>query len=400
MKPLYFRRYAAKERLFNSAPDPATHVIITIPACREPDLISTLRSLCACDVTDKHTEVLVLDNFPENEPPHNSLPDPVPDLPHLSFHMATRALPARKAGVGLARKLLMDEAAWRFHQLGREDGLIVGLDADCTVDPGYLGSLHRFQQESRVAGASIYYEHPLSGEGDPGLYQAIAEYELHLRYYVHARRWSGEWFAFQTVGSAMAVRSAAYQATGGMNTRKAGEDFYFLQKIMPHGFAEITDTCVRPSPRISERVPFGTGKAMKERTASSDQLRTYSPGSFKILRDFFCQSGRLYSGEPLRIEESLRNYFDSIDAWKDFERMRAISGTTGIFSKHLHTWMDGFRSMKALHHLREAGFTDVPVTEGAGWLAAQPDKTPRNDVDWLLSYFRALDSAAQHEPRR
>jgi hypothetical protein len=70
---------------------------------------------------------------------------------------------------------------------------------------------------------------------DSNVARAITSYELHLRYLVHAMRWAGHPFAYQTVGSSMAVRRKAYLSLGGMNTRQAGEDFYFLQKFIEVG---------------------------------------------------------------------------------------------------------------------------------------------------------------------
>ena len=46
-------------------------------------------------------------------------------------------LPTKHAGVGLARQVGMDEALYRFSAMGY-DGLIMNLDADCTVAPTYL----------------------------------------------------------------------------------------------------------------------------------------------------------------------------------------------------------------------------------------------------------------------
>ena len=75
----------------------------------------------------------------------------------------------------------------------------------------------------------------------------IAAYELHLRYYTHGLRFSNLPYSFQTVGSAMAVRCSAYQKQGGMNKRKAGEDFYFIQKIIAlGGYSELNSTTVFP----------------------------------------------------------------------------------------------------------------------------------------------------------
>ena len=97
----------------------------------------------------------------------------------------------------------------------------------------------------------------------PRTYHAIALYELHLRYYLHSVRSTGYPHAFHTVGSAFAVRADIYCQEGGMNRRQGGEDFYFIQKVAQRGsWSECNETCVYPSPRPSDRVPFGTGPAV------------------------------------------------------------------------------------------------------------------------------------------
>lgn len=390
----YFERYASRERLLTTPPDPQTRLIITVPAYREPHLLRLTESLKRCQPPSCHTEVLVLENYPQDEPPPVLFNPHGENLPHLTFHFMEQALPAKKAGVGLARKILMDEAAWRFTLLERDDGLIVGLDADCIVAPDYLQALWRFQRNQQEAGASISYEHPLEGPEDHSLYQAITEYELHLRYFIHARRWAGEWFAYQTVGSSMAVRSHAYQSVGGMNTRKAGEDFYFLQKIMPHGFYEIRDTRVFPSPRISHRVPFGTGRAMYEQLRRGEVRRSYHPLSFHILRSFFQAAPALYQGETFIPDPALSSFLTDSGGWQDIERIRVSSGSESAFLRHFHTWMDGFRTMKCLHYLREHGLPDLPVTEGAGWLLQTMGQPVPEDPLAQLKVFRELDGPA------
>ena len=107
--------------------------------------------------------------------------------------------------------------------------MIVNIDADCTTESNYLLTIHQhFQAQPESWAAGIRYEHALD---DP----AIVDYELHLRYYVQAQRHVGMPFAHQTLGSCMVVRSEAYARMGGMNRRKAGEDFYFLQKFIEVG---------------------------------------------------------------------------------------------------------------------------------------------------------------------
>ncbi len=391
-QPAYFARYAYPDRLISENPGPGTSIIITIPSYNEPDLTQTLSSLSACAPPDCMVEVLVLENYPENETKESfyQLPNHI-SHPNISFKVIRKSLPVKKAGVGLARKIIMDEAAWRLTALDKPNGLIVALDADCTVAPNYLQALHRFQSSAPEPAASIYYEHPTQGSEPPEIYRAIIEYELHLRFYVHAQRWAGAQYAYQTVGSAMAVRNATYQSVGGMNTRKAGEDFYFLQKVMPHGFTEIRETCVYPSPRISHRVPFGTGRAVSERVSTHQERTSYAPESFRILREFYLQSEAIYRGHNPNIHPYLTRFLTELNAQDEFRRMRSISGNPGTFIKHFHTWFDGFHLMKCLHYLRECGIQDIPVTDSARWLLEELGMESPSDVYQLLLLFRKMD---------
>jgi hypothetical protein len=94
----------------------------------------------------------------------------------------------------------------------------------------------------------------------PTVFDAVINYELHQRYYLQAVRYTGYPFAYHTVGSCFAVLAETYCRMGGLSRRKAGEDFYFIQKIAVHGrYGECRTTRVYPSPRPSDRVPFGTG---------------------------------------------------------------------------------------------------------------------------------------------
>jgi hypothetical protein len=393
----YFRRYAIQERLLKDSPSPNTRIILTIPSYREEHLEDTLQSLAKCTPTSTHIEVLILENHPDSELPQFQLhlPDSL-NKTHLSFHILRSSLPTSKAGVGLARKMLMDEAAWRLSCAGYGDGLIVGLDADCLVSETYLNALEKFYfNHPEAAGASIYYEHPLQGTHSPETYKAIAEYELHLRYYVHAQRWAGARYAFQTVGSAMVVRNDAYQAVGGMNTRKAGEDFYFLMKVMPRGFSEISDTTVIPSPRISDRVPFGTGKAVKTRLENDVIQTTYSPKSITLINLLYNSQYKLFNKSNISLSNALSSALEAIEFDKEVTRIRLLSPDLTTFENHFHRWFDGFKLMKCLHHLRtENGYHDIPVTRAASWLLEEKgiDTTEtKEDPVALLYQYRRID---------
>ena len=55
----------------------------------------------------------------------------------------------------------------------------------------------------------------------------------------------------------MAVKALPYVKAGGMNRRQAGEDFYFIQKLVPSGgYFSLNSTTVYPSPRASDQGSF------------------------------------------------------------------------------------------------------------------------------------------------
>ncbi|MEM6379870.1 MAG: glycosyltransferase family 2 protein [Bacteroidota bacterium] len=263
----YLEKRSLHNGLIAAPPAASLALIVTIPCYNESNLLDTLSSLKQCELPfQKSVEVIVVINssidaradikqrnrctFQSAQDWSNRYSDST-----LRFHILYHSdLPKKHAGVGLARKIAMDEAVQRFQLIDEPTGIVVCLDADSLVSQNYFQAIHTFfQKHPNCPAANIHYEHPLEGDAySQEVYDAILDYELHLRYYVHALQKAGLKNATQTVGSAMAVRAIDYAKQGGMNRRKAGEDFYFLHKFTAHkDFGMITDTTVLPSPRIS-----------------------------------------------------------------------------------------------------------------------------------------------------
>jgi hypothetical protein len=284
------------------------------------------------------------------------------------------------------------------------------MDADAIVEPNYIAALLDHFRRTIPApadpagsagsaggpdGCSIYFEHPLSGEiFPPEVYEAITQYELHLRCYLWSVRSTGFPYAYHTVGSSFAVRVDVYCKEGGMNRRQGGEDFYFIQKIAQRGnYSECNETRVIPSPRPSGRVPFGTGpvvqRLLEQMTTPGDHssdhignhsgsspvypgiLTTYNPEPFVMLRQFF--SGLEYLYTELTSHSSLSKALpeDLPSLLKEFltdqnfpnalhEIMKNSSGFTS-FKRRFWRWFNMFRIMKFLHFARERCFPDIPV---------------------------------------
>jgi hypothetical protein len=298
------------------------HFIVVIPSFKEPELIRTIESLQNCLKPNKTVEVIVVINSPENstaailsqnEQTNKDLRDWEIANPFSFFKLrvlVANNLPGKDAGAGLARKIGMDEAIRRFDRAGNYEGVIISLDADTTVDPNYLVEIEKFFETHQADACNIYFEHPVEGtDYSQLLYEGIAQYELFLRYFVQSLREIHFPFAFHTIGSGFASKADAYVRQGGMNKRTAGEDFYFLQKLIPHGhFYELNSTRVCPSPRVSDRVPFGTGAAMKELTGNNQkEFLAYHPDAFGEIDRFMKLTDYFYDNERIDLESIIRD---------------------------------------------------------------------------------------------
>jgi glycosyltransferase involved in cell wall biosynthesis len=384
----YLQKQKGFSPVFNDPPSEKLRYAVVIPAYCEPAISGVLESLWNCKRPQGHIEVILVVNAPEDATPavkaanldtlknaenwireHN---DPV-----VRFLLIDRtSMPSRDAGVGLARKTGMDEALSRFSQVGHPHGFILSLDADSHCDDNYFLAIEEtITANPSLNGLDIYFEHPVSGTGFPeSIYRGITEYELHLRCLNLFLRYSGFLYAYHTIGSCFGVRADAYAAQGGMNKRKAGEDFYFLHKIIPLGhFAEINTTRVVPSPRISDRVPFGTGAAMGKYISSEPEgIMTYAPESYLLLRTFFQQAAQLYKGDPVETANALRQlpgflseYLEKLHAVEAIGEINANCSSPSSFINRFYRWFDAFRIVKFLNYASSSVYGKVPVREAA-----------------------------------
>jgi hypothetical protein len=230
----------------------------------------------------------------------------------------------------------------------------------------------------------------------------MVEYELHLRYYVQGLRQAGFPYAHHTIGSCMAVRTEAYTMQGGMNKRRAGEDFYFLHKIMPLGnFTDLTETTVIPSNRRSARVPFGTGKAMRDHE-NTGQTPSYPVEAFLDLQEIFKNMPRLRDAghsssaeivDPL--PESVRGFLQAEGFEAALTEICANSSSEAAFQKRFFHWFNGFRVMKFVHHARDYFYGKRNVIEEARRLLLLKGHAGAEHISSteLLGVYRRLDRA-------
>ncbi len=413
------KEYLSKHQLappqIDAAPAPDLRLVVVIPCRDESDLKLTLQDLAACGDLGCAAEVIVVLNasVTDSDAVRNrnrrsqseiqELDAAVGKSGCISFHpLIFPHLPAKHAGVGLARKLGMDEAVRRLLAAGTDDGIIVCLDADCRVESNYLSAIaSHFDCHRDSPACSIHFEHPLSGRLSAAHYRAVTEYELYLRYYRWGLKLCGHPCAYHTVGSCMAVRSSAYVRQGGMNRRKGAEDFYFLNKLMLlGGFTEIRDTTVMPSPRQSWRVPFGTGRAVTDALEqSAGPLDVYAPEVFDEMAVLTSRVQALRDGEAAVLEtlpETMRAYLKSQNFSEKLAEIRKHTAAIEAFESRFFRWFDGFRALKFVRFASEHRYPRVPVQEAAYSLLGRMGLLPESGVRIpgaaaLLAHYRRMD---------
>ncbi len=412
MNKYFEKRTYLSHPLIKQSPKENLDLIVVIPAYKEKGMLDCLNDLFHKRCDDICTEVIVVINHREDDP--SSIKEEsksqleVLEQWSMTHNQTTfqchpiliENMPKKDGGVGLARKIGMDEAAYRFDSMNKS-GIVVAYDADCICSDHYFKGIYaHFLNYPKIAAASLYFEHPLEGLNDKEK-SSIISYELHLRCYVNFKRWVGLPFAFQTIGSSMAVRSVDYIAKGGMNKRKAGEDFYFLQKfIEDRRFSEINNVTVYPSARGSDRVPFGTGRAVNALLVGDAEFTTYHPEAYKDFKPLIDDATRLFNISEIDLEglvdswpEPLKVFLKDQNFHGALKNVRTNSSNQNSFIKRFYHWMNAFRFMKYLHFYRDHYKGNVPCLEAFRQLPIETEESILND-EMGLKVLRAEDKGS------
>ena len=411
----YLEKRPLFPELIREAPEKETGIIVVVPAYDEPGIVRLLDSLSDCRSVPCKVEVIIVVNAPA-EASSDSLENnkltiknieswkrKKINFPFRLFSFISESGAEKGWGVGMARKTGMDEALRRFNKTDNPDGVIMNLDADCLVEQNYFESVYYefFKNKERKA-CSVFFEHPLSGSDfNDEIYKSIALYELHLRYYLQGLTIAGFPYLYHTIGSAMGVKAHPYVKAGGMNRRQAGEDFYFIQKLVSAGgFFNLNSTTVYPSPRTSFRVPFGTGASICKLTGTgSPQLDTYNLSAFKELGYFFGMVEKLYNcGDEefslifKSLPAGLRSFIEREEFYGKIKEIR--NNTSGItsFKKRFFEWFNMFRIVKYLNYVHAEIFDKKPVVAAAsGLLTYTGFIFNSDDPVELVNIFRSLE---------
>ncbi len=350
-------------------PDKSAGIIIIIPCYLEDGIEDTINSIASCVQPECKTEIIIVVNSSEKDSPDKlefnrqtykflmNLRQKYSDGEISLIPLIIENIRAKDAGVGFARKIGMEIAITRFREAGNEKGIIVSLDADCLVHKDYLTEIKQSFDSNPKQGLAIFqFKHDLNPEKySQEIINAAMLYEIYLRYFRICLQDTGFPYAYHTIGSCFAVSPETYRRAGGMPKKQGGEDFYFIHKCAPiTKTGVIKKQLVFPSPRISERVPFGTGPAVKK-IISEDNYPVYNFRSFWVLKTFFSRFNSLYDADKIDLDQIPSQLLDYIGAEQLREQITECKTNTAsreAFQKRMYRKFDAFFVIKFLNYLK------------------------------------------------
>ena len=324
-----------------------------------------------------------------------------------------KALPPRQ-GVGLARKVGCDFVLSLMESGAIESPWIHCSDADTKLPATYFEQAQGQAQDGETALIYPFRHRPESDGADA--YSIALEYEISLRYYVLGLRFAGSGHAFHSMGSALALHGNAYAQVRGFPRRQAAEDFYVLNKLSKlGGVRQLKGLSVEPSSRCSNRVPFGTGAAIrKQLEAESGPRLTYHPRIFhylKVWQHALKSSQTLCENRPelrsILVREAdaedgvdLQRLLESLELSGSLARAEdSLQGSQATVAQRIRDNFDAFRTLKLIHALRDGGLGQVTIREAlaeARFIAVGREAFSAN-IPALAARMERLDYGAEDD---
>ncbi len=282
-----------------------------------------------------------------------------------------------KQGVGLARKIGADIACQLYlngviKNKKSTGQWIFSSDADAHLPSNYFEVSHT---ESYVRVFDFCHI-----KDNSEISSATDQYEQALKYYQKALEWAGSPYAFYALGSVLSFQVEAYCKVRGFPKRPAGEDFYLLNKLIKQGNAIFDPSItIKIESRISDRVPFGTGPAVRaiiENQKQNEVFTYYNPEIFILLKTWINWATTHLPHTLLTRESSAPSWkehihtslpkpiIDTIDSLKFDDFMNHASHqcrTNTSFIEHFHNWFDGFKTLKFIHYLQRNYHANIPI---------------------------------------
>ena len=207
----------------------------------------------------------------------------------------------------------------------------------------------------------------------------------------------------------LAINPVLYAKSRGFPKRRAGEDFYLLNKIAK--LADVVHLAGKPvslAARASSRVPFGTGPAIEKalHTRAAEFL-TYAPASFELLKRFY--SGFHELGAALEASPSARGIVrDKLwpSSWQDpdllwllkrlglptvLKKLQANHPTGNAQRRAVHEWFDALKIVRFLNEARH-----FHPDEGLLKTTTEGDEITLEDATKINRQLEAERSTTRH----
>lgn len=345
------------------------HLYVTIPAINESEFIpGVLNDLAKQELKDFTLVVCVNqpDDWWSDDPKRSICENNIEtmkfvssfcELNNIHFILQDKCSPGngwtgKQGGVGWARKTLMDAVS----EMADEEDVIVSLDADTRVEPGYLSEIEKqFSIFPKASAMALPYFHRLQGDDDHK--KSMLRYEIYLRSYAINLLRINFPFAYTPIGSAMAARVSAYRKIRGLTATTSGEDFYFMMKLRKTGIIiPFCNTRVFPSSRKSHRVIFGTGPTVALGAPGQvERYPVYHPSLFDQIDDACRAFGEIFiTGNPAAAERALK-------VFPDLEHEKLLKNNPQLI-RFIHACFmkaDAFAVYKFVRSDQPAGMSDV-----------------------------------------
>lgn len=297
---------------------------------------------------------------------------------HGSVILIDRASPGRflpeGQGIGLARKIGCDFALAAAASGRLAADWLHCTDADVLLPNDYFDQTEAIADPATAA-AVYFFRHRFDADEELG--QAGRLYEISLRYGVLGLAWAGSPYAYEAMGSCIAVRPGAYAAIGGFPKLNALEDVRALNRLAREGrIARLDGTPVQLSGRISKRVRVSTGQALSklvEKPRLRAAFRLDHPAVYAHLAawlgvlDAIAVSGdvgasvrRLPSESPFFRAGLLTKSLESLGALAAARRTVARGKTEAARRRLLHSRFDAMKTRRLLQALRAGGLPPLP----------------------------------------
>ena len=268
----------------------------------------------------------------------------------IDAYSKEKSIEDKNAGVGMARKISVDACLNYLHP----NSLISFIDADTILSKNYLSQIYDSYKKNSWESATVDFEHDRDFSETIEL---IDEYENFLKITASKIAASGSPYNYVPLGSTMVSTFNSYIAVGGMNRKKAAEDFYFLQELEKYsGVYQIDEILVYPSSRYLNRTYLGTSTRLKKCLDGELDMKSfyYSSIAFDILSRWLslalssqekdCNS-ILNNASKINLE--LKNFLIDQNISKSWDSIISAPSNKH-FINQFHRWFDGFKTLKLL----------------------------------------------------